>query len=71
MSRTLEALIRQRKLKQLYTLTRKELEDMINKHRVENEEWINARKQELEEERHRLELEKVFCKIADFNFDIF
>lgn len=24
---------------------------MINKHRVENEEWINARKQELEEER--------------------
>ena len=40
----------------------------MNKHRVENEEWINARKQELEEERHRLELEKVFCKIADFNF---
>lgn len=39
---------------------------MINKHRVENEEWINARKQELEEERHRLELEKVFCKIASF-----
>ena len=44
---------------------------MIKKHRVENEEWINGRKQELEEERHRLELEKVFCKIADFNFDIF
>ena len=34
---------------------------MINKHRTENEEWINARKQELDEERTKLELEKVVC----------
>ena len=32
---------------------------MIDKHRIENEEWINARKQELEEERRQMELEKV------------
>ena len=32
---------------------------MIDKHRIENEEWINARRQELEEERKQLELEKV------------
>lgn len=43
---------------ELYEKQQKELEDMISKHRVENEEWINARKQELEEERSKLELEK-------------
>ena len=32
---------------------------MIEKHRIENEEWITARKEELKEERRRLELEKV------------
>ena len=32
---------------------------MIDKHTTENEEWINARKQELLEERKQLELEKV------------
>ena len=32
---------------------------MMDKHRIENEEWINARKQELEEERRQVELEKV------------
>ena len=32
---------------------------MIDKHRIENEEWISARKQELQEERKQLELEKV------------
>ena len=32
---------------------------MIDKHRNENEEWINAQKQELEEERRQVELEKV------------
>lgn len=32
---------------------------MIDKHRIENEEWINTRRQELEEERKQLELEKV------------
>jgi len=36
-----------------------ELEEMIDKHRIENEEWINVRKQELEEERKQVELEKV------------
>ena len=32
---------------------------MMDKHRIENGEWINARKQELEEERRQVELEKV------------
>ena len=32
---------------------------MIGRHRKENEEWINARRQELEEERKQVELEKV------------
>lgn len=32
---------------------------MIDKHRIENEEWINTRKQELEEERRQVEVEKV------------
>ena len=32
---------------------------MIGKHRKENEEWINVRRQELEEERKQVELEKV------------
>lgn len=32
---------------------------MIDKHRIENEEWINARKEELKEERKQLEIDKV------------
>ena len=32
---------------------------MIDKHRIENEEWLTARKQELEEERRQVELQKV------------
>lgn len=36
---------------------------MIDKHRVENEEWINARKDELREERRQLELEKVSLSV--------
>lgn len=32
---------------------------MIDKHRIENEGWINARKEELQEERKQLEKDKV------------
>lgn len=32
---------------------------MIDKHRIENEGWINARKEELKEERKQLEIDKV------------
>ena len=32
---------------------------MIDKHRIENEGWINARKEELQEERKQLEIDKV------------
>lgn len=35
------------------------MEEMIDKHRIENEEWINARKEELKEERKQLEKDKV------------
>jgi len=43
---------------ELHERQQKELEEMIEKHRIENEEWITARKEELKEERRRLELEK-------------
>lgn len=43
----------------VFLILSQELEEMIDKHRIENEEWINARRQELEEERKQLELEKV------------
>ena len=32
---------------------------MVDKHRIENEGWINARKEELKEERKQLEIDKV------------
>lgn len=32
---------------------------MIGKHRIENEGWINARKEELKEERKQLDIDKV------------
>ena len=32
---------------------------MIDKHRTENEGWINARREELKEERKQLEMDKV------------
>lgn len=32
---------------------------MIDKHRIENEGWINAQKEELKEERKQLEIDKV------------
>jgi len=44
---------------ELHERQQKELEEMIEKHRIENEEWITARKEDLKEERRRLELEKV------------
>ncbi|KAL9951132.1 hypothetical protein ACROYT_G043743 [Oculina patagonica] len=43
---------------ELYEKQQKELEEMIDKHRIENEQWINTRKQELQEERRQLELDK-------------
>ena len=36
---------------------------MIDKHRIENEEWINARKEELKEERKQLEKDKVSVSV--------
>ena len=42
---------------------------MIDKHRIENEEWINARKDELKEERKQLELEKVSVPVFLVLFD--
>ena len=42
---------------------------MIDKHRIENEEWINARKDELKEERKQLELEKVSVLVFLVLFD--
>jgi len=53
-------LLNQELVKRIFFLIlSQELEEMIDKHRIENEEWINARRQELEEERKQLELEKV------------
>lgn len=43
---------------ELFEKQQKELEEMIDKHRIENEGWINARKEELKEEKKQLEIDK-------------
>ena len=41
---------------------------MIDKHRIENEDWIIARKEELKEERKQLEKDKVSVPVFLLDF---